>query len=503
MSTKEELQLWIEGAAAYRKGDLEGALTHFEPILSLSKVAFNAGMIYSHFNDHVSADNMYSAALASDPFLAVAFLQKAYAYFMLEDYSRAERCYNKLFELLLDNDYIDYAQLGLKYRLYRCEVHFNKAMCAYMVGDDARGVQGVAAAQKCARSQDHQAIIATAARSGVSDITLFTVPYEAIFEVSESKRKNLVRRSFLKDAKVVVSSGDDSSYVGFTGAAIIDPSLGDYSTDPSKDGGGGSNGTLTIRRRPELAGISTSIPRSPTDRSPVATPSSRTQNQRSRSSSLPSRDNISYSNQTIPRTGDYRPAIPHEVPNLSIAMGDSQTRLLSADPIMENNIAYASRSSSASALRQTRNPLQSLPRSNTDPIQLASGGVQQNTYRRPSFPGQEFPTLPGRNQTGVSLTRPTKSNEGDPNMAKVKIHLEGRTFLLSIPRDIDISTFCDIICSKQGTSSVPNIYYPDEDDPNTMISILDDDDLSLAMLSTKGNTLHFYCREQSDLLDFY
>ncbi|KAI8917317.1 hypothetical protein BC831DRAFT_384008, partial [Entophlyctis helioformis] len=221
MATKDELVLWVEGVEAYRKGDLEGALACFEPLVSFSKVAFNVGMIYSRLDDHRSADAMYSAALAADNYLAVAFLQKGYAYFMLEDYGRAERCYNMVLELLLENDFIDYTQLGLKYRLYRCEVHFNRAMCYQLVGDRSRGMQDIATAQKLARTPDHNAVIATAARSGLDELTLFTVPFEAIFEVPESKTKNIEKRSFLKDAKVVASTDMEiGTFAGFSGAAI-------------------------------------------------------------------------------------------------------------------------------------------------------------------------------------------------------------------------------------------------------------------------------------------
>ncbi|KAL2911725.1 hypothetical protein HK105_208782 [Polyrhizophydium stewartii] len=371
MSNKDELVLWVQGVEAYKRGDLEGALAAFEPILSLSKVAFNAGMIYTRFNDHASADTMYSAALAADPYLAVAFLQKAYAYFVLQDYSRAERCYNMIVELLLENDYIDYTQLGLKYRLYRCEVFFNRAMCAQLRGDDARALQDITAAQRCARTPDHNAVIGTAARAGVDDITLFTVPFEAVFEVPEAKQKNLDRRNYLKDARIVASNETETdAFAGFSGAAIIDPSLADEAAAQGK------NATL---------GPSSPFP--------------------------------------------------------------DQRKL---------------------------GPAAGIARSNTS----SSGGSA------------------GRVPTATAKPAP-------PGMTKVKVHFDGRTFGMLVPSDIRLTAFSDMIRSKQGLSQAPQISYPDEEDPDTMISVADDDDLALAIDSASGATVHFYCRAAGDLLDYY
>ncbi|KAJ8324132.1 hypothetical protein BDV3_001994 [Batrachochytrium dendrobatidis] len=497
MSTKEELQLWIDGAKAYKQGDLETALLHFEPITSLSKVAFNVGMIYTRFNDHASADMLYSSALASDPFLAVAFLQKAYAYFMLEDYSRAERCYNKLFELLRENDYIDYAQLGLKYRLYRCEVHFNKAMCAFMSADNARGVQGIAAAQKCARSADHQAIIASAARGGINDITLFTVPYEAIFEVPECKVKNLDQRSFMKDAKVVITTDENESFAGFTGAAILNPALSDSTLDYPKGDDGKPAVALTILRRPTLASVSTAIPQSPTDRSPLSA-SQTIPPPRSRASSLPEKG----SSSTISRSQS-RPA-----DNTNFLPRPSTRRQLSANPIMENDLGFIGRSNSTTSTidrynRDASTLQRSLPRSNTDPDRLTSPVAQQYSQRSKNPNATEFPFDYADKSFSSSLGRSTTSREKNPDMFKAKIHFEGRTFAINMARDIDLATFGDIVCSKQGINTLAQISYPDEDDPDSMITVGDDDDLLLAISSSKGSTVHFYCKESNDLLDFY
>jgi tetratricopeptide (TPR) repeat protein len=93
MITKEELQYWHEGIVHYTKGDLNTALELFQNAGPYSKLWFNIGMIYSRTNDHDSAEIMYSKAIEQDEYMAVGYLQKGYASFMLYDYVAAIKCF--------------------------------------------------------------------------------------------------------------------------------------------------------------------------------------------------------------------------------------------------------------------------------------------------------------------------------------------------------------------------------------------------------------------------
>ncbi|KAI8820006.1 uncharacterized protein EV422DRAFT_487724, partial [Fimicolochytrium jonesii] len=227
MATKDEILSWADGVNAYKNSDWDGALDSFQRTGDFSRVHFNMGIIYTRLDDYESASMCYTNAIGADPYLAVAFFQRAYCAYMTEDYQRADGDYAMALELLRENDFIDYSQLGLKYRLYRCEAHYNRAMCAHSIGDDAICTQDVLAAQRVARTTEQKAVIDRAARVGVETVTLFTVPVDAVFEVPESKLKNINERSYLKDAKVVIDSspgagGDgQANWAGFDGALIL------------------------------------------------------------------------------------------------------------------------------------------------------------------------------------------------------------------------------------------------------------------------------------------
>ncbi|KAJ3020799.1 hypothetical protein HKX48_000180 [Thoreauomyces humboldtii] len=224
MATKEQILLWADGVKAYRKADWRAAIETFQLVGDFSRIHFNSGMIYTQLNDHDAASICYANALDADPYLAVAFFQRAYCAFMVEDYENAESDYTNALLLLRNNDYIDYTQMGLKYRLYRSEIHFNRAMCAHSLGDGPACTQDVMFAQRVARTVEQRAIVDRAARAGVDTITLFTVPVDAVFEVGEAKVRNAAERSYLKDAKVVGSVGPDAvGWAGFDGAIIVDP----------------------------------------------------------------------------------------------------------------------------------------------------------------------------------------------------------------------------------------------------------------------------------------
>ncbi|KAI9193459.1 uncharacterized protein BJ171DRAFT_429764 [Polychytrium aggregatum] len=223
MTTKEEIELWDKGIKAYEKGDFNGALGAFKEIGDYSRISFNIAMVYSQLGDHYTSSMMYTRAIAADPFFAIAFFQRAYSSFAKQDYEYAISDYDEALKLLRDNDNIDYAQVGLKYKLYRCEIHFNRAMCFEMLGDSKEASRDIESARLVVRTSEHKNIIERAARVGLQEITIFTVPHETLFTVSESKMKNLKKKQYLDGAKVVVARDNDDTFTGFSGAAITSP----------------------------------------------------------------------------------------------------------------------------------------------------------------------------------------------------------------------------------------------------------------------------------------
>ena len=66
--------------------------------------------------------------------------------------------FNDTLLYLRGNNYIDYEQLGLKFRLYSCEVLFNRGLCYVYLQQDAAGMQDFDYAVKEKMTPDHEVI---------------------------------------------------------------------------------------------------------------------------------------------------------------------------------------------------------------------------------------------------------------------------------------------------------------------------------------------------------
>ena len=77
---------------------------------------------------------------------------------MLGDFEEALANFNDTLLYLRGNTYIDYEQLGLKFRLYSCEVLFNRGLCYMYLQQDAAGLQDFEYAVREKMTPDHEVI---------------------------------------------------------------------------------------------------------------------------------------------------------------------------------------------------------------------------------------------------------------------------------------------------------------------------------------------------------
>ena len=78
--------------------------------------------------------------------------------FLVGDFEEALANFNDTLLYLRGNTYIDYEQLGLKFRLYSCEVLFNRGLCYIYLQQDAAGMQDFEYAVKEKMTPDHEVI---------------------------------------------------------------------------------------------------------------------------------------------------------------------------------------------------------------------------------------------------------------------------------------------------------------------------------------------------------
>lgn len=93
-----------------------------------------------------------------DRYLAIAYFQQGVSNFLLGDFEEALANFNDTLLYLRGNTSIDYEQLGLKFRLYSCEVLFNRGLCYVYLRQMAPGMQDLEYASKEKVTSDHDVI---------------------------------------------------------------------------------------------------------------------------------------------------------------------------------------------------------------------------------------------------------------------------------------------------------------------------------------------------------
>lgn len=100
----------------------------------------------------------YQRAISLDNYLAVAYFQQGVSNFLLGDFEEALANFNDTLLYLRGNTSIDYEQLGLKFRLFSCEVLFNRGLSYIYLQQMAPGMADLQFASKEKVTPDHDVI---------------------------------------------------------------------------------------------------------------------------------------------------------------------------------------------------------------------------------------------------------------------------------------------------------------------------------------------------------
>ena len=93
-----------------------------------------------------------------DQYLAVAYFQQGVSNFLVGDFEEALTNFNDALLYLRGNTYIDYEQLGLKFKLFSCEVLFNRGLCYIYLQQKEAGMVDLNYAVKEKVTPDHDVI---------------------------------------------------------------------------------------------------------------------------------------------------------------------------------------------------------------------------------------------------------------------------------------------------------------------------------------------------------
>ena len=88
----------------------------------------------------------------------MAYFQQGVSNFLLGDFEEALANFNDTLLYLRGNTAINYDQLGLLFKLYSCEVLFNRGLCYIYLQQKEAGLQDLGYAAKEKMVEDHNVI---------------------------------------------------------------------------------------------------------------------------------------------------------------------------------------------------------------------------------------------------------------------------------------------------------------------------------------------------------
>ncbi|KAJ7144636.1 hypothetical protein C8R44DRAFT_760171 [Mycena epipterygia] len=216
LSLKAKLETWAAALKAYDKADFERALELFSHIPKSSIILTNMGLIYAALGEHEQAVEKFIEATVRDPYLAVAYFQCGVSNFLLARYDLAYRDFREALRHLRDNEWIDYEQIGLAFKLFSAEVLFNQALCLIRLGQMKEGLADMELAREVKATEDHE-VIDDAIRDRGEGYTVFSLAVGICYRPSEKKLANAAHKDYMGEARLIAAIDLSDTTTGFSG----------------------------------------------------------------------------------------------------------------------------------------------------------------------------------------------------------------------------------------------------------------------------------------------
>ncbi|CAD0106541.1 unnamed protein product, partial [Aureobasidium uvarum] len=153
-----EIETWVRALEHYDYNEYDAALQAFMTVADTSKILFNCAVIHATLGEHTQAVQCYQRAIHFDQYMAIAYFQQGVSNFLLGDFEEALANFNDTLLYLRGNRWIDYDQLGLKFKLHSCEALFNRGLCYIYLQQRSAGLQDLFYASKEKAVPDHDVI---------------------------------------------------------------------------------------------------------------------------------------------------------------------------------------------------------------------------------------------------------------------------------------------------------------------------------------------------------
>ncbi|KAG8945430.1 hypothetical protein FRC04_000805 [Tulasnella sp. 424] len=190
-----------------------------------SKILFNIGLIHAANGYHEDAVTNFNAATGLDTYLAIAYFQCGVSNFLLGRYQFAYKDFDVAFKHLRENQWIDYEQLGLKFKLWSAEVLYNRGLCLIYMNQLDNGMRDLQAAKREKQVPDHDVIDDAIAAQG-RQFTVFSLQEGVLFRPAADKVKNLKTKNYMGTAKLVAATEEKDAFTEFVGVKRKEQGLG-------------------------------------------------------------------------------------------------------------------------------------------------------------------------------------------------------------------------------------------------------------------------------------
>ncbi|KAM9238846.1 neutrophil cytosol factor 2 [Leptosomus discolor] len=217
MSLVETIRLWQEGVCAADGKEWRAALDAFTAVQNPpAKICFNIGCIHLVLGKLAEAEEAFTRSISCDKHLAVAYFQRGTVFYRRQNHEKAIEDFKEALAQLRGNQLIDYKILGLRYRLFACEILYNIALVYATVEDWKKSEEYLALAMSLKSEPQHNKIDrAMEAILKQKLCELVAIPAGKLFRPNEKQVAQLEKKDYLGKATVVASVVDKDDFSGF------------------------------------------------------------------------------------------------------------------------------------------------------------------------------------------------------------------------------------------------------------------------------------------------
>ncbi|NXD40352.1 NCF2 factor, partial [Copsychus sechellarum] len=226
MSLVETIRLWQEGVCAADRKDWGAALAAFTAVQNPpAKICFNIGCIQLVLGKLAEAEEAFTRSIGCDKHLAVAYFQRGTVFYRRQNHGKAIEDFKEALAQLRGNQLIDYKILGLRYRLFACEILYNIALVYAAAENWEKAEEHLTLAASMKSEPQHnkidramEAILSLCCVSVPQKqklCELVAIPAGKLFRPNEKQVAQLEKKDYLGKAMVVASVVDKDDFSGF------------------------------------------------------------------------------------------------------------------------------------------------------------------------------------------------------------------------------------------------------------------------------------------------